>query len=73
MDQRAVVGEQQHAGRVFVEPADRLHAAPAQRRRQQAQHARMVARLAASIRSRAACAAGSARARWYGQRGPLRR
>ena len=42
MHQRAVVGEEEHAGRVLVEPADRLHAAPAQRLRQQRVHARMV-------------------------------
>ena len=42
MDQRAVVGEQQHAGRVLVEPADRLHAALAQGRGQQRIDARMV-------------------------------
>ena len=27
VDQLAIVGEQQHAGRVFIEPADRLHIA----------------------------------------------
>ncbi len=52
MDQRAVVGEQQHASRVFVEPADRLHAANAQRRGQQAQHARMMARVARAFIAR---------------------
>ena len=42
MDQRAVVGEEQHAGRVLVEPADRLHTALAQGRGQQRIDARMV-------------------------------
>ena len=42
VDQRAVVGEQQQAGGVFVEPAHRLHLAPAQRAGQQVHHARVV-------------------------------
>ena len=46
VDQRALVGEQQQARGVMVEPAHRLHAAPAQRRRQQVEHPGMVARLA---------------------------
>ena len=45
MDERAVVGEQEDAGRVLVEPADRLHAALAQRRRQQRVDAGVMARL----------------------------
>src|SRR4051794_29414154 len=45
MHQRAVVGEEKDAGGVLVEPADRLHAAPAQRRRQQRIDAGVMTRL----------------------------
>ena len=51
MDERAVVGEEQDAGRVFVEPADRLHAARAQRRGQQASRRSRDAWAFASTRS----------------------
>ena len=46
VDEGAVVGHQQHAGGVMVEPADRLHVAPGKLLGQQGQHARMVARFA---------------------------
>jgi hypothetical protein len=42
VDQRAVVGQQQQAGRVLIQPADGLDAALAQRRRQQAHDAGVV-------------------------------
>ncbi len=45
MQQRAVVGEEEDAGRVLVEPPDRLHAARSQRRGQQRIDARMTAGL----------------------------
>lgn len=45
----AVVGQQQQAGRVLVEPADALHAARDERRGQQAEHARMVLRIARTL------------------------
>ena len=46
MDQRAVVGEQQQAGCVLVQPAHGLHVPMAQRRGQQAHHAGVVPGLA---------------------------
>jgi hypothetical protein len=52
VDERALVGEQQDAGGVFVEPAYGLHTAVAQWHRQQAQHAGVVARLARAFIAR---------------------
>ena len=46
VDECAVVGQQQEAGGVLVQPPNRLQAAPLQGRRQQAEHAGMVAGLA---------------------------
>ena len=55
VDQRAVVAQQQQAGGVGVEPADRLHVAPAQRRRQQAVDAGVVRGLLRALDARPAC------------------
>ena len=64
VDEGAVVAQQQQAGRVLVEPADRLHArlalslrTLAQRRRQQRVDAGPGATASASTRSRRVCAA----------------
>src|SRR5450432_3753214 len=52
MHERAVVGEEQHAGRVLVEPTDGLDAARAQRRGQQRIDAWVMARLERALVAR---------------------
>ena len=49
VDQRAVVGQQQEPGGVFVQPAHRLHAPAPQWRGQQGQHAGVVSGLARTL------------------------